>query len=61
MTWSTLTTVYDTQTGPGHPCAKFWQSFLFEFPQKIGDYPEGTLLLVNNLVANDNSFTQFFT
>jgi hypothetical protein len=61
VTWTTLTTIYDTQTGPGHPCARFWQPFFFEFPHQIGEYPEGTLLLVGNLVPNNKSFTEFFT
>ena len=59
--WSTLATVNDTQTGPGHPCAHFWQPFLFEFPNRIGKYPEGTLLLVGNLVPTNTSFTEFYT
>ena len=61
QTWTTLTTVNDTQTGPGHPCARFWQPFFFEFPKKLGDYPEGTLLLVGNLVPYNKTFTEFFT
>ncbi|KAH8878934.1 neuraminidase [Thozetella sp. PMI_491] len=60
-TWTTLTTVYDSQTGPGHPCARFWQPFFFEFPHQIGNYSEGTLLLVGNLVPTNKSFTSFFT
>lgn len=58
-TWTTLSTVYDPQTGPGHPSPCFWQPFLFEFPQQLGKYPEGTLLLVGNLVNNTN--TEFFS
>lgn len=60
-TWSTLTTIYDTQEGPGHPAARFWQPFFFEFPHEIGGYPEGTLLLVGNLVPTNKSFTEFYT
>jgi hypothetical protein len=60
-TWNTLTTIFDTQTGPGHPCARFWQPFFFEFPHQLGEYPEGTLLLVGNLVPSNKSFTEFFT
>ncbi|KAH8812604.1 Sialidase, partial [Xylogone sp. PMI_703] len=59
--WNTLTTVRDTQTGPGHPCARFWQPFFFEFPRRLGKYPEGTLLLVGNLVPTNKTFTEFFT
>ncbi|TPX10403.1 uncharacterized protein E0L32_008622 [Thyridium curvatum] len=59
--WSTLTSVNDTQTGPGHPCARFWQPFFFEFPKNLGNYPEGTLLLVGNLVPFNKTFTEFFT
>lgn len=59
--WTTLSAVKDPQTGTGHPCARFWQPFLFEYPRPLGKYPAGTLLLVGNLVPTDKSFTQFFT
>ncbi|KAL1846726.1 hypothetical protein Plec18170_009016 [Paecilomyces lecythidis] len=58
-TWTTLSTVHDPQTGPGHPSPEFWQPFLFEFPQQLGKYPEGTLLLVGNLFNGTN--TDFFS
>ncbi|KAL5355404.1 hypothetical protein BJX96DRAFT_170636 [Aspergillus floccosus] len=57
--WSTLATVHDPQTGPGHPSRFFYQPFLFEFPQQLGKYPAGTLLLVGNLY--NASSTQFFS
>ncbi|CAK7221818.1 hypothetical protein SBRCBS47491_004658 [Sporothrix bragantina] len=60
-TWSTLTTITDTDTGPGHPFAQFWQPFLFEFPIALGDYPAGTLLLVGNLVPKNMTVTSFYT
>lgn len=58
--WSTLTTVHDPETGPGHPCAQFWQPFFFEYPRQLGKYPEGTILLVGNIVPANGSFTEFF-
>lgn len=58
-TWTTLSTVTDPQTGPGHPSPYFFQPFLFEYPQQLGKYPEGTLLLVGNLFNNTNS--EFFS
>lgn len=58
-TWTTLSTVYDPQTGPGHPSHLFYQPFLFEFPQQLGKYPEGTLLLVGNL--HNSTSTEFFS
>ncbi|CAK7216571.1 hypothetical protein SCUCBS95973_002852 [Sporothrix curviconia] len=60
-TWSTLTTITDTDTGPGHPFAQFWQPFLFEFPIALGGYPAGTLLLVGNLVPANKTITNFYT
>ena len=60
-TWTTISTVKDTQTGAGHPCVRFWQPFFFEFPSQLGKYPAGTLLLVGNLVPADKAYTQFFT
>ncbi|HEY8455101.1 MAG TPA: family 16 glycoside hydrolase [Actinopolymorphaceae bacterium] len=59
-TWSTLATVPDAQTGPGHPVSRMWQPFLFEFPRKLGGYPAGTLLLVGNTVPADAAVTEFF-
>lgn len=60
QSWSTLATVGDPQTGPGHPVSHMWQPFLFEFPRQLGGYPAGTLLLVANLVPADASYTEFF-
>ena len=57
--WTTLTTVHDPQKSAGHPSPLFYQPFLFEFPQHLGKYPEGTLLLVGNL--SNGSHTEFFT
>ncbi|KAG2415817.1 hypothetical protein HFD88_007009 [Aspergillus terreus] len=57
--WSTLATVHDPQTGPGHPSPFFYQPFLFEFPKQLGKYPAGTLLLVGNL--SNGTSTQFFS
>ncbi|CAI7667496.1 unnamed protein product [Penicillium pancosmium] len=57
--WTTLTTITDPQSGPGHPCTRFWQPFLFEFPRRLGQYPEGTVILVGVLVASDLSFVSF--
>ena len=61
QTWSTLSNVTDPQIGPGHPAAHFWQPFFFEFPHQIGQYPEGTILLVGNLVPANSTFTQFYS
>lgn len=59
--WSTLATVSDPQTGPGHPVSRMWQPSLFEFPRRLGDHAAGTLLLVGNTVPADGSFTQFYS
>lgn len=56
--WMTRARVYDPQKGPGHPSSLFYQPFLFEFPQKLGKYPAGTILLVGNLV--NSTSTEFF-
>ncbi|KAJ6125102.1 hypothetical protein N7471_012419 [Penicillium samsonianum] len=48
----TLTTISDPLTGTGYPATLFYQPFLFEFPQQLGKYPEGTLLLVSNLAKD---------
>jgi hypothetical protein len=58
--WSTLTTVHDTKGDPKHPYTRFEQPFIFEFPRKMGKYPEGTLLLVGNLLPSNGSTTNFF-
>ncbi|KAJ5408128.1 hypothetical protein N7509_002011 [Penicillium cosmopolitanum] len=58
-TWTTLTTIIDPQSGPGHPCTRFWQPFLFEFPRRLGQYPEGTVILVGVLVTSDLSYVSF--
>ncbi|OQD75679.1 hypothetical protein PENDEC_c006G00231 [Penicillium decumbens] len=55
-TWDTLTTV---SAPDGVPNTFFYQPFLFEFPQQLGKYPEGTLLLVGNL--HDQNVTDFFS
>lgn len=57
QSWSTLATINETN---GVSYSAFWQPALFEFPQALGDYPEGTLLLVGNLVPADISSTNFF-
>ncbi|KAK9357322.1 hypothetical protein V1504DRAFT_500924 [Lipomyces starkeyi] len=54
-TWSTIAEVYDPQTGSGHPASYMYQPFLFEFPQTLGTYPAGTILLVGNTVPADGS------
>ena len=61
-TWETLATVSDTQTTDGHPFSVFYQPYIFEYPQQLGKYPQGTLLLVGNLLpANCSEFsTEFF-
>jgi Domain of Unknown Function (DUF1080) len=59
QTWSTLATVSDGQTGTGHPWRTLYQPFLFEFPQTLGAYPAGTLLLVGNVLPPDGSSTNF--
>ncbi|KAJ5224942.1 hypothetical protein N7468_006167 [Penicillium chermesinum] len=56
QSWSTLATV----TAPDDvPNLFFFQPFLFEFPQQLGKYPEGTLLLVGNL--HDGNKTYFYS
>src|SRR5579875_2670971 len=57
--WYTLATVPDQQTGAGHPVSQMWQPILFEFPQQLGSYPAGTILLVGNTVPADGSYTDF--
>jgi hypothetical protein len=55
-TWETLTTV----TAPGDlPTQFYYQPFLFEFPQQLGKYAEGTILLVGNL--QDINATDFYS
>lgn len=56
QTWSTLATLSDPLTGPGHPASQMWQPALFEFPTAMGGFPAGTLLLQGNMVpANDQT------
>ncbi|KAJ5272915.1 hypothetical protein N7478_008040 [Penicillium angulare] len=55
-TWETIATVYAPE---GVPNTYFYQPFLFEFPQQLGNYPEGTILLVGNL--HDSNVTNFFS
>ena len=57
--WYTFATVPDAQTGTGHPVSHMWQPILFEFPQQLGSYPAGTILLVGNTVPADGSYTDF--
>ncbi len=59
-TWTTLARVGDSETGPGHPVARMWQPYLYEFPRSTAGYPAGTLLLVGNKVPADGSYTEFF-
>jgi len=58
-TWSDLSTVPDSLTGPGHPVSQMWQPFLFEFPRQLGAYPAGTIMLLGNTVPADSSYTEF--
>jgi hypothetical protein len=55
-TWDTIATV---GAPDGVPNLYFYQPFLFEFPQALGNYPAGTLLLVGNLFDGHN--TSFFS
>ncbi|KAJ5087247.1 hypothetical protein N7456_010863 [Penicillium angulare] len=55
-TWETVTTIYAPE---GVPSTYFYQPFFFEFPQQLGDYPAGTILLVGNL--HDSNVTNFFS
>ena len=52
-TWSPLASVYDPNGNN-----KMFQPFLFEFPQQLGSYPAGTLLLVANSI--ENSYNENF-
>ncbi|KAJ5114170.1 hypothetical protein N7456_002704 [Penicillium angulare] len=45
-TWDTLKKVVASDNQAPH----YYQPFLFEFPQQLGKYAEGTILLVGNLV-----------
>ena len=58
-TWSTVSTLKDPLSGTGHPSSQMWQPFLFEFPQALGSYPAGTLLLVGNIAPANNASTTF--
>lgn len=51
--WTTLATIHDPQKDNPRPF--FYQPFLFEFPQKLGKYPAGTILLVGNLVNSTST------
>ncbi|KAE8135085.1 Sialidase [Aspergillus pseudotamarii] len=46
-TWDTVTTVL---ASGDPPTTHYYQPFLFEFPQQLGKYAAGTILLVGNLV-----------
>ncbi|CAM0138736.1 hypothetical protein VKS41_006057 [Umbelopsis sp. WA50703] len=59
--WSTLATVEDPMKGPGHPASFAWEPFLFEYPQTLGKYPEGTLLLVANMLNKYTNITNFMS
>lgn len=59
--WSTLSTVTDERGGAGSPVSRMWQPELFEFPQRLGPHPAGTIMLVANLVPADGSRTEFFS
>jgi len=59
VSWYTLSTVPDTLTGAGHPVSQMWQPYLFEFPQQLGAYPAGTIMLLGNTVPADGSYTEF--
>jgi hypothetical protein len=58
-TWSTKSSLSDPLTGAGHPSSQLWQPFLYEFPQALGAYPAGTLLLVGNVAPTANTSTTF--
>nr|WP_186324722.1 family 16 glycoside hydrolase [Paenibacillus bovis] len=57
--WYTLSTVSDPLEGDGHPASNAWQPFLFEFPQQLGEYPAGTIMLVGNTVPQNVNSTKF--
>jgi hypothetical protein len=59
QSWQSIATVQDGETGAGHPWSHMWQPSLFEFPQTLGSYPAGTLLLVGNVVNSDASASHF--
>ncbi|WP_134119425.1 GDSL-type esterase/lipase family protein [Kribbella kalugense] len=59
QTWSTLATVPDGETGSGHPWSTLYQPFLYEFPQTLGGFPAGTLMLTGNVLPPDGSSTHF--
>ncbi|GCE29585.1 hypothetical protein KDA_50690 [Dictyobacter alpinus] len=59
QSWQQIATVGDGETGGDHPWSHMWQPALFEFPQTLGSYSAGTLLLVGNVVNLDASFTHF--
>lgn len=46
-TWDTLTHVVASGDAP---TLYYYQPFLFEFPQQLGKYAKGSILLVGNLV-----------
>lgn len=48
-TWSTISTLSDPLTGPGHPADHMWEPYLFEFPTALGGYPAGTLIMVADI------------
>ncbi|KAJ5731539.1 uncharacterized protein N7483_006047 [Penicillium malachiteum] len=53
-TWNAYSNVTDQVNGWGLR----YQPFLYYLPEKIGDYPEGTLLLAGNSIPEDLSSTQ---
>ncbi|KAF7175521.1 hypothetical protein CNMCM7691_008622 [Aspergillus felis] len=56
QSWNTLAKV---SAPDGLPNFFYYQPFLFEFPQQLGKYPAGTLLLVGNL--HDGNRTYFYS
>ncbi|KAJ2905987.1 hypothetical protein MKZ38_003470 [Zalerion maritima] len=54
LTWSEIGQVHDTQNGWGLR----YQPFLYELPQRIANYPKGTVLLAGNSIPTDLSLTK---
>ncbi len=57
LTWSLLSEVRDTHNGWGN---KF-QPHLFEFPCRLGDLPEGTIMIAGNSIPDNGGSTELVT